>query len=49
MSKEHLHQDPIRFPSLQAPIENRLIKMHENKMKEMMVDITRELVKLKSK
>ena len=49
MSKEHLHQDPMRFPLLQSKAEDRLIKMHENKMKEMMVDITRELVKQKGK
>lgn len=46
MHKDHLHTDPLRLPKIQEPLENKLIKLHSTHQSKMMVDITKELVKI---
>ena len=46
MSKDHLHTDPQRLPKLQAPIEDSVLQLHSKGQKQMMVDITKLLVKI---
>lgn len=45
--KQHIHNDPSRVPKLQMPIEEGMIKLHETGIKKMLVDITKQLVKMK--
>ena len=45
MTKEHLHQDPYRLKKLQQPIEQSMIDIHTKGQKQMLVDVTKLLVK----
>jgi hypothetical protein len=47
MKKRVEHVDPLRFPKVQAPIEDKCLAMHSQTMKQMIVDVTKELVKQK--
>ena len=40
-------KDPSRIPNLQAPLEKDVLRIHKLLTGKMMVDITKELVKMK--
>jgi hypothetical protein len=48
LKKKHIeHNDPSRCPKLQVPIEEDVISMHKSNMNNILVDVTKELVKIK--
>lgn len=44
MKLKHTHQDPFRYPKLQEPIENGVIKRFKAFRQTILVDVTKTLV-----
>jgi hypothetical protein len=48
MKKAHYeHEDPQRFPKVFDPLEKQMIKIHEDGMKRIIVNVTKLMVKQK--
>lgn len=47
MKKKVEVNDPSRIPHLQTPLENDVLRIHKLLTGKMLVDITKELVKMK--
>lgn len=48
MKKLHFeHEDPQRFPTVFNPLEKNMLKIHEKGIKNMIIDVTRLMVKQK--
>ena len=45
MKPKHVHIDPPRFPKLQPPIEDKMLKMFKGTTNNIIVDITKIMVK----
>lgn len=47
MKKLHEHQDPQRFPNVMEPIEKHMVDTHIKGFKNLIISVTRAMVKQK--